>query len=143
MVGEAALVQRRLLLANLRLGPLALGLLLGDAGALLGDLSPPLAVGRLLAVLGHDPIATLVQFALAASDLRALPHARQHQQQGDHDDHNDRDDHDDGSSGHPLPPLSGFVPPFTTRPAAGKPERVTARTGGDRPARDRTPAPGR
>ena len=110
MVGQAALVQRGLLLADLRRRPLALGLLLGDACALLGDLRLALALGRLLAVGGDDLVATLVELALAAADPLALAHARQQRQRrAISDDHHDRDDHDDERSGHPLPPFPGSL----------------------------------
>ncbi len=61
MVGEPALVELGLLLARLRRGALALGLLLGDPCALLGNLRLTLTVSRFLTMRGNDLIAALIQ----------------------------------------------------------------------------------
>ncbi len=66
MVGQPFLVQRGALLVQLRLGAVAAGLLLGDAGAALGLVGTLLANLCLLAVLGGDLLATMVELALLA-----------------------------------------------------------------------------
>ena len=76
VVGHAALVERRALLLQLRVRALLLGLLLGDARLLLGHLGLPLALGRLLAMLAGDRLATTLQLALRLLLLRLGLHAR-------------------------------------------------------------------
>jgi hypothetical protein len=77
VVREPALMQLGLLLAGLCGGTLALSLLLGDAGALLGHLCAALALACFLAVRGHNLFATFVESLLTASELSALTHPRQ------------------------------------------------------------------
>ena len=66
VVRQSFLVQRGTLLVQLRLGAVAAGLLLGDPGAALGFVGPLLANLGLLAVLGGDLLATMVELALLA-----------------------------------------------------------------------------
>ena len=65
MVGQALLVQRRLLLLDARLGTFTLRLLLGHSRTLLGYRRAPLTIGGFLPVLLDDPLTPLIQFALA------------------------------------------------------------------------------
>ncbi len=68
VVGQAALVHRGALVAQVRLRALALGLLLRHARLLLGDLGTVLAVLRLGAMLVGDGGASRVQLALRLAD---------------------------------------------------------------------------
>ena len=72
VVGQASLMQLGLLLGDPRFGPLAFGLLLGDSGALLGDLRLALASRRRFPVLVHDLLTSLLQFPLSLLHTRAL-----------------------------------------------------------------------
>jgi hypothetical protein len=105
VIGEALLVQRRLLLSKLRRGALAPCLLFGHASSLLGDLGLSLAAGRLFAVLIHNALTPLIELVLPSLQTGALSHPRQEQQQRDQNDHDDND-HDYQGSRHPVPPLS-------------------------------------
>jgi hypothetical protein len=98
MVGQTPLMQRGLLLVHPSFGALTPGLLRGYPGTLLSDLSPLLALSRILTMLGYHPLTSLIEFTLTAPDARSLAHPR-HQQgqhnQRDYDNHND-DDHNGG-----------------------------------------------
>ena len=76
VVGHAALVHRRALLLELRLGTLLLGLLLRDARLLLGHLGAALALRRPRAMLAGDRLAADLQLALAPSCARAAARMR-------------------------------------------------------------------
>ncbi len=96
IVGKSPFVSLCAGLVELRLGALALGLLLGDPRAVLGSLGTFRASLRLLPMLVRHAVSALLQLAFAACDA----HPRRDEHHRDQQDDNYNDDGDDDSWGH-------------------------------------------
>jgi hypothetical protein len=97
VVDQAVLVHVSALLVELGFGTVALGLLLGDAGVALGDVSLLVPVIRLVPVPRYGAIASLIDLALTGASTRTRDH--HHHGKQDHDEYGD-DDYDQYSGGH-------------------------------------------
>jgi hypothetical protein len=97
-------VQTRALLMKLGLGPLGLGLALGDPRALLGLGGLTLTRLGLGTVLVGDLLAAVLQLALTLLDLRSRAHAREDEGEKSDDDQGCDNDGDDRACRHDKPP---------------------------------------
>jgi hypothetical protein len=76
VIRQSPLMQRRALLVQAGFRPVALGLLLGDPRASLGDLRLLRPRSRLVAVVGRGSLSPLLTLAHQRSSRRSPPHPR-------------------------------------------------------------------